>query len=237
MAGAALILNSQALAWNVPDMNRMIDETNVTVGAGCSGTVISLRGIILTNYHCIDDYIGDWDFDKQIWVSQPKFIEDEQVTTISYSTTILAYEEERDLALLQIMGDKLYSETAAPLLPPKKRILKGETVYAVGNPIGLYSTLTKGIVSEFRRLHGRLSVVQFDAPIWFGSSGGALYNDQGYIIGVVKGLWERQGSFAHAINVREIREFLNENCLASIYDDEADDEKCEREQSERTASN
>ena len=67
------------------------------------------------------------------------------------------------------------------------KLLQGETVFAIGHPIGLSWTMTKGVVSALRQeKHGtrEVSTIQTDASITHGNSGGGLYNDKGELIGI-----------------------------------------------------
>ena len=75
---------------------------------------------------------------------------------------------------------------ATPFLPIKDSLPRqGEAVMAVGNPKGLDRTVSNGIVSAFR---GDDTLIQFTAPISPGSSGGALIDSDGNVIGMPTGV-------------------------------------------------
>lgn len=83
--------------------------------------------------------------------------------------------------------------------------LVGEKVYAIGSPRGLENTFSSGEISQFRE-NGR--VIQISVPIDHGSSGGALINEYGEVIGITSGGFDDSGAnlnFAVNINVVKSR--------------------------------
>ena len=226
------------------DVNKTINETNFIVGRGCSGTLISkLDRLILTNHHCIDNAIrivteevtNDEGVVKKIkkerlnniTVAQKDYSGHDQVGKIEYVTKIVAKAKKRDLALLQLIGKNLRSSIHSPLLPPGKSVLRGSSVWIVGNPYGFDATVSRGIVSNTTR---RLKVpwadgedinfYQTDAIIAPGNSGGSAYNSDGYLIGVPAAAIP--GVLGLIITTEQVREFLEKNCWASVYDPRAD---------------
>ena len=150
----AILLATPVNAWeSVKEMNDQIDQTNFIVGGGCSGTLISIeQRLIVTAYHCVSSYIkirnkdvvGDdgklekerFEERRKMTVFQKDYEDFDQVGSLSYQTEIVAYYKERDLALLQLVGKKLRSTTAAPLLSIGEIIHRGEKVFAVGDFFG-----------------------------------------------------------------------------------------------------
>ena len=92
---------------------------------------------------------------------------------------IVVIDEKHDLAILRVSGPN------PPILSLENsdEIKIGETVYTVGNPIGLEGTVSKGIVSSIRDF-GDGPRIQIDAPISPGNSGGPVLNETGKVIGV-----------------------------------------------------
>lgn len=84
-----------------------------------------------------------------------------------------------DRCLLSVSGGLWPLRTARTA----KSVEIGERVYAVGNPKGLSNTLTEGLVSGLRQMHG-ITLLQTSAPVSTGSSGGALIDAQGNLIGI-----------------------------------------------------
>ncbi len=137
-------------------------ETQTTIG---SGFFIDI-GYVATNYHVIKGQ-------KQLYA---KSVGDQKRYTIE---EIVAIDEKHDLAILRISGPN------PPILDLENsdKIEIGETIYTVGNPIGLEGTVSKGIVSSIRDF-GSGTRIQIDAPTSPGNSGGPVLNEKGKVIGV-----------------------------------------------------
>lgn len=100
---------------------------------------------------------------------------------ISYEVSkILCYSKEQDIAILQLAKDT----GLQPLtLGDSSIIKKGETVVAIGSPLGIKNTVSTGVLSG-RLMADGMDVLQFTAPISSGSSGGALFDNNGNVIGI-----------------------------------------------------
>ena len=161
-----------------------IVRVNTDLGAG-SGFFVSSRGEVLTNYHVIQGA-------------------QEIVVTPNQGTSAYAMvkdiDAERDMALLVIprSGTTPYLKISAAL--PRQ----GEAIMAVGNPQGLEGTVSNGIVSAFREDN---TWVQFTAPISQGSSGGALVNAQGEVVGMPTLLFREGQNLNFAIAPTILRQF------------------------------
>ena len=142
-----------------------------------SGVIVSDNGYILTNYHLIAN------------ISK---IEVGVKSGTSYVAELIGIDPDIDIAVLRINAESLPAIGAAEdsLLQP------GDIVLAVGNPFGLNRTTTMGIVSAVGRdrlgLHGFEQFIQTDAAINPGSSGGALANAEGKLVGINSALFYRQ---------------------------------------------
>ncbi len=142
------------------------------VGTG-SGVIISKDGYILTNNHVVD---GASDLEVMLHDNR------------TFKAQIVGTDPTTDLAVIQIKADDLPVLTFAD--SDKARV--GEWVLAVGNPMGLNSTVTAGIISAKARniniLRGEQyaveSFIQTDAAINPGNSGGALVNIKGEVVGI-----------------------------------------------------
>lgn len=152
------------------------------VGTG-SGVIINDKGYIVTNNHVIENA-------------------DEVEVTLynneSYKATVIGTDPTTDLALLQIKADNL--KTMA--LVNSDDVEVGEWVLAVGNPMGLNSTVTAGIVSAKarsininREKFAVESFIQTDAAINPGNSGGALVNLDGNLIGINTAIASTTGTY------------------------------------------
>ncbi len=151
-------------------------QTPKRVAAG-SGVIISADGYIVTNNHVVDGA-------------------DELLVTLNdnkeYSARIIGADATTDLALIKIDGKSL----PAIQIANSDDVKVGEWVLAVGNPLGLNNTVTAGIVSAKARSMGQgvSSMIQTDAAINQGNSGGALVNTQGALIGINAMIYSQTGS-------------------------------------------
>lgn len=143
-------------------------QTPKRAAAG-SGVIISADGYIVTNNHVVDGA-------------------DELTVTLNenskeYSARIIGADKTTDLALIKIDAKNL----PAIVIANSDDVKVGEWVLAVGNPLGLNNTVTAGIVSAKARpmnTGGITSMIQTDAAINQGNSGGALVNTRGELIGI-----------------------------------------------------
>ncbi len=78
----------------------------------------------------------------------------------------------------------------------------GEKVYAIGSPLGLENTLSEGIISALR-LDGKIRKIQFTAPMTHGSSGGALFDTQGRLIGITTEFYGDRADLNFAVSIDE----------------------------------
>ena len=134
-----------------------------------SGFFISETGLAVTNYHVIVG--GD---------TAKITTDDGEVFDVA---GIYDFDWRQDLALIQVEGGVFpYLELA-----DSSMLQTGATVYTLGSPLGLQATFSRGIVSQaVREIEGVRGVqyIQIDAPISSGSSGGALLDSSGRVLGV-----------------------------------------------------
>ena len=93
---------------------------------------------------------------------------------------ILGYDMKGDLAILQVDGNGF------PFLSSgdSDEMTSGEKIYAIGSPMGLSNTISEGIVSGINRTIENIPYIQITAAISHGSSGGALLNEKGQVVGI-----------------------------------------------------
>jgi len=151
-----------------------------------SGFIITADGFILTNSHVVGGQ-------KTVTV---KMIEENKV----YSNVEVVKDNTiRDMALLKIKEAGSFSPV---VLGDSDQVQIGERVVVIGNPLGvLENTVSDGLVSAVRDSNGT-KMLQISAPISHGSSGGAMFNARGEVVGITtSGADEGQNlNFAVAIN-------------------------------------
>lgn len=135
-----------------------------------SGFIISEDGYIVTNYHVVDG-------GESLWITTHLQLE--------YDAQLIGYDAVNDIALLKI------DETNLPYAPigSSDQLNVGDQVAAIGNPLGeLTSTLTVGYVSAKDRIvntdGNSMNMLQTDAAINSGNSGGPLFNMNGEVVGI-----------------------------------------------------
>ena len=118
----------------------------------------------------------------------------------AYEATLVGAEPEKDIAVLKVRAPK--SVLRPITVGSSSELLVGQSVFAIGNPFGLDSTLTQGIVSavgrEVQGVAGRpiKGCVQTDASINPGNSGGPLLDAKGRLVGVNTAIYSPSGASA-----------------------------------------
>jgi hypothetical protein len=168
---------------------KSIDKNGNVLGQG-SGFVISEDGAFITNYHVVESaynvliqFINGKSFKEISLISAYPY----------YDIAILNIEEENELFLPVILGDS-------------DNIQVGEQILAIGNPYGWENTISDGLISGMREIDG-FKLLQITAPVSPGSSGGALFNMKGEVIGIttIGSQWGAQNlNFAIPINTLKL---------------------------------
>ena len=149
--------------------------------ASGSGVIISKDGYILTNNHVVNTSSTSSFYQvSQANKITVKLYNDEN----SYEAKLVGTDPKTDLAVIKIEKDDLPAAT----LGDSDSLKVGEFAMAIGNPLGMESTVTAGIISALNRTITSdgvtYHVLQTDAAINSGNSGGALVNSKGEVIGI-----------------------------------------------------
>ncbi|MGN1423748.1 MAG: S1C family serine protease [Oscillospiraceae bacterium] len=171
-----------------------------------SGIIISTDGYIITNAHITDDMDG---FTVKVTTTDP---ETNTGVTKDYEAKLIGSDTDTDLAVLKIDAEDL----PAAVLGDSDKLSLGDDVVVIGNPLGLESSVTKGIVSGLNRQissnERSLSSIQTDTAINSGNSGGAMFNMYGEVVGVVneKLINNYAENVGFAITINEAKDVIND---------------------------
>lgn len=152
----------------------------VTGAAAGSGFVITEDGYILTNYHVIEEAYSTGSAINVMFSSESGY------DTTEYTAEVIGFDRNNDVAVIKIDATGLTAAT----LGSSDDLRVGNTVYAVGNPLGeLTYSMTPGIVSATDRVittdEGTANMFQISAAVNEGNSGGPVYNAYGQVVGIV----------------------------------------------------
>lgn len=164
------------------------DSRREVIGTG-SGIMIGKAGFILTNDHVVS---GGRFFSVRIE-------DDGQIYT---TDEVIKYNYNLDLAVIRISKQL----NPLPIYNGTKKLVRGQKVVAIGSPLGLFNSVSDGIISGFRDIRD-VNMIQFTAPISPGSSGGAVLNMQGEVIGISTAGIDNGQNINLAVGYEDIRTF------------------------------
>jgi tetratricopeptide (TPR) repeat protein len=162
--------------------------------------VIDNTGLIVTNYHVCKDASR---IDIKHYSKEIKNIE------------IYKYDEVKDILILKVPGEYAFTPIT---LGNSTNLKAGQRVYAVGSPEGYENSISEGIISGFRTDENNVKLIQMTCPITDGSSGGAVVNAKGELIGLsVSG--QHEGSLYFAVPVNDIFTLLGMESITAEFTD------------------
>ena len=156
-----------------PDQKERLER----VGVG-SGVIISEDGYIVTNHHVVQVHHGKAADEIRVRLSNG----------IEYVATLIGSDEKTDVAIL-----KIEPEEALPIvtIADSAKLRVGDIVFAIGNPLDVGLTATRGIISALGRDSSGIlgpgayeNFIQTDASVNLGNSGGALIDAAGRLVGI-----------------------------------------------------
>lgn len=180
-----------------------MDALGEKIGTG-TGFFITTSGVIATNHHVIDRA-----------EQMVALLSDGSQRTI---TGIISIDEEDDVALVQAEGEGF---SALPL-GTLEQVESGTPIVVVGNPLGMTWSLSEGIVSAVRmdkaagahpasRHEHPGGLIQFNAPVTFGSSGSPILMRDGRVIGIAQSVLAVPGATMNfAVPVTELRKLVDQ---------------------------
>ncbi len=193
-------------------INSIFSRNSSTVSAEGSGVIISSDGYILTNNHVIDSSSSSSNSYYEVGEAakiQVYLYNDDT----PYDAKIIGTDEQTDLAVIKINK----SDLVAAELGDSDTVQVGEWCMTIGNPLGMKSTVCQGSISALNReitdSEGKTySVLQTDAAINEGNSGGALVNSKGQVIGIntLKASGEGVEGLGFAIPINSTKNIYND---------------------------
>jgi serine protease Do len=173
------------------------DSEELVLNEG-SGVVLDPKGIVVTNEHLIAKAIT---------------IRVKIVGGKEYDAYVLASDPEFDIALLKIISNN--SDFPYLTMGKKRNILVGEKAIVIGNPFGLSSSVTVGVVSALGRnlrIDNKIyaNLIQTDAAINPGNSGGVLLDGEGNPLGIVTAIFGEGKGIGFAIPMEDVMNMLAE---------------------------
>ncbi len=153
--------------------------------------------MILTNAHVVKGMVRGF-------VTTGKEQKKNLINAVAYFNS-----ENTDLALLVSDEAKSAKTPILPLAQPNDLSI-GETIYVLSNPKGLSGTISQGIVSSGIRRMKSMDLLQITAPISEGSSGGAVMNSRGEVVGIATSSLQSGQNLNFAVPAARIGQFLDE---------------------------
>ena len=183
----------------VSQLGEAVVQVRTPSGLG-SGFIINADGFLMTNFHVIE---GETQISVEVYHQANGELERKSYKQVR----IIAINKFGDLALLKI-DDKDAPKFKYVLLGSADALGVGESVFAIGSPLGLERTVTEGILSTKTRPMGGDLYLQTTAQINPGNSGGPLFNMRGEVVGITNMKITFGEGLGFAIPVESVRYFL-----------------------------
>ena len=194
--------DSVASLQSIPATSRQISQG--------TGVIIDERGLVITNAHVVNHKSNNGAVVYKLSFA-------EQFGGKSVLARLLSIDEQSDLALLKILDAEKYMPI---VFAREKDLMIGEKVIAIGSPLGNSHSLTSGILSGINRdidvndARGKTlqlkGLIQTDAAINFGNSGGPLLNALGELIGINNATAQSADGIGYAIPIQQVNQILHE---------------------------
>jgi len=175
-----------------------LDERGSVMGQG-SGFIVTPQGAVVTNLHVVQGAAS-------LRVKLPG--------GDAYKTSDLVdVDDAKDIAIVKVKGFKLPVVT----LGDSDKAETGEAVVAISSPEGLVNSISTGVISGVRRFDTH-RVFQISAPISQGSSGGALFNSNGEVIGIITYLLKSGQNINFAVPINYARGMIGDQPSKTLAD-------------------
>ena len=196
-------LNDRPIREWVDQLGEAVALIQTPIGLG-SGFVIHRDGYVVTNDHVI---AGEHRISVTIFRKN-----ENELTKVTYENVrIVATSSDLDLALLKIESESEEIFDTVTLAADDNALRDGQTVFAIGSPLGLDRTVSEGIISIANRVIGGRLYLQTTTQINPGNSGGPLFNLRGEVVGVNNMKIAAIGAegLGFSISLRVLKSFLD----------------------------
>lgn len=162
-----------------------LNESNQVLSSG-TGFFINAEGLAVSNYHVFEG-AKRWAIKTRAGTTYPV-------------ASIIDFDKRMDYLTFKVsISDSPYLQLSEALPD------KGEDIFVLGNPKGLESTVTRGVVSAFRDRYGENDFIQIDAAISSGSSGSPVMNMRGEVVGIATAKLDACENCNFAVNIQLIK--------------------------------
>ncbi len=175
-----------------------LDERGGIIGQG-SGFIVTPQGAVVTNLHVAQGA-------SSIRVKLPG-------GDVYKTAELIDVDEAKDIAIIKIKGFKMPTVT----LGDSDQAENGEAIVAISSPEGLVNSISTGVISGVRRFDTH-RVFQITAPISNGSSGGALFNSRGEVIGIITYLFKSGQNINFAVPINYARGMIGDQPTKTLAD-------------------
>lgn len=168
----------------------LVVNTDGEMVAQGSGFFINDEGLAVSNYHVFEG--------MSVGAEMIKIPGSNKIYKV---TDVYARNKERDFIIFRV---NIKGNNYLPIAESKPQV--GEHVYAIGSPKGLENTFSSGEISQWRSD----DIMQINVPIDHGSSGGALINGYGEVVGITSGTFDENSSanLNYAMSIEQIKKLL-----------------------------
>jgi S1-C subfamily serine protease len=187
---------------------------NLRVGQTLSGAgvVFDASGLVFTNFHVVAAAVPRGGFARTANEGSDHRITARFANGRELAAEIVVADRTEDIAVLSLVPTQDGERFDAARLGESSRLRVGQEVFAVGSPLGLESTVATGIVSAIGRtgvlVNRELPVIQLDAAINLGNSGGPLFNLAGELVGITTARAKGGEGIGFAIPIDRVKAFL-----------------------------
>jgi hypothetical protein len=166
-----------------------------------SGVCIDPRGYILTAAHVIEAWLENGGRCFVMFPDKPKW----------YTAEIVYYQGDIDVALLKINSPDAHESVG---LWSSQAVKPGDALYTIGHPAGITWLLSNGIVSAVKYAEGGEQYIFGTPTVFFGNSGGAVFNEDTEIVGIVQSMY---AGFAIMLSTDWLEEMIAGMIVAHEY--------------------